>query len=369
MSALEWVRLCLVVIVFGFSLLALFKAPEGNVLWYCAIVATEAGYLVAPFVLLLAIPWSRPQSVGASVLAIAAALFLLSSLVRGMIAAPGIAQRVDAIWPGADDQPLRLTRLIPHRVGPHEVQHANFGGGDGTSLRADVYRGPPRAGPEPLVIVVHGGSWASGDQTQLPDINGWLASRGYVVVAITYRLAPEHPFPAALDDVIAAVAWARSLPGIDPTRTVLFGRSAGGHLALLAATRIPDLRGVIAYYAPNDMVWSWNHPTSPWVVNTPKTLGDFLGGTLDQVPDAYRAASPLDFAERLPPTLLVHGSRDELVFIEQSHRLDAALTKAGVPHLLVELPWATHGFDGTLWGPGGQIATWSVERFLANVTQ
>ena len=369
MPALEWARLGLAVVVFLFSLLALFRAPEGNVLWYGAIVATEAGYLLAPLVLLLAIPWATPRSVGASVLSIAAAMFLVSSLVRAAIAAPEIARRLDAVWPGAYDQPLRAAGLIPRGVGPHEVTHANFGGADGTSLRADIYRGPARAGPEPLVIVVHGGSWASGDQTQLPAIDGWLAARGYVVVAITYRLAPAHPFPAALDDVVAAVTWARSLPGVDPTRTVLFGRSAGGHLALLAATRIPDLRGVIAYYAPNDMVWSWHHPTSPWVVNTPKTLGDFLGGTLEQVPDVYRAASPLDFADRLPPTLLVHGTRDELVFVEQSHRLDAALTKAGVPHLLVELPWATHGLDGSLWGPGGQIATWSVERFLADVTR
>ena len=221
----------------------------------------------------------------------------------------------------------------------------------------------------PLVVVVHGGSWASGDETQLPDVNGWLAARGYVVVAITYRLAPAHPFPAALDDVIAAVAWARTLPGVDATRTVLFGRSAGGHLALLAATRIPDLKGVVAYYAPNDMVWSWNHPANPWVVNTPKTLGDFLGGTLDEKPDVYRAASPLDFAERLPPTLLLHGTRDELVFAEQSHRLDKRLTEAGVPHVLLELPWATHGFDGSLWGPGGQVSTWAVDRFLGAVTR
>jgi acetyl esterase/lipase len=365
---LEWVRLGLAALAFLFSLLAVFRAPEGSVLWYAAIAATEGGHVLAPLALLLAVPWGTPRSLPASVLAAGAAVLLASSLVRAANKAPRIAREVDALWPGPS-RPLVVSRLIPRGVGPHEVQHASFAGADGTSLGADVYRGPPRDGKEPLVIVVHGGSWASGDQTQLPAIDGWLAARGYVVAAITYRLAPAHPFPAALDDVVAAVAWARRLPGVDPTRTVLFGRSAGGHLALLAATRIPDLRGVIAYYAPNDMVWSWNHPTNPWVVNTPKTLADFLGGTLDEVPDVYRAASPLDFADRLPPTLLVHGTRDELVFVEQSHRLDARLTEAGVPHLLVELPWATHGFDGVLWGPGGQIGTWSVERFLANVTR
>jgi acetyl esterase/lipase len=367
MAPLEWARLGLVVIVFALSLLAVFRTPEGNVLWYAAIVATEAGYLVAPFVLLLAIPWSTPRSVGASVLAIAAALMFVSSLVRAFVAAPAIEAQLAEVWPGSDPA-LVASRLIPRPVRGFTKTHETFVAADGSSLGADVYRGPS-SDQAPLVVAIHGGSWASGDETQLPDLYGWLAARGYVVVAITYRLAPAHPFPAALDDVLAAIAWARGLPGVDATRTVLFGRSAGGHLALLAATRIDDLRGVIAYYPPSDLVWSWNHPTSPWVVNTPKTLGDFLGGTLDEVPDVYKTASPYDFAERLPPTLVIHGTRDELVFMEQSRRFDTRLTEVGVPHVLIELPWATHGFDGSMWGPGGQIASWADARFLAAVTR
>jgi acetyl esterase/lipase len=69
-----------------------------------------------------------------------------------------------------------------------------------------------------------------------------------------------------------------------------------------------------------------------------------------------------------PPTLLVHGRKDEIVWVEQSRRLDARLAEASRPRFLLELPWATHGCDFTLAGPCGQLTTYAVERFLAAVT-
>ncbi len=128
------------------------------------------------------------------------------------------------------------------------------------------------------------------------------------------------------------------------------------------------VRGVIALYPPTDLVWSWDHPTNPRVLDTPGVLRDFLGGSPAERPDAYRAASPLGLATAsAPPTLLVHGGRDELVFARQSQRLAERLAELRVPHLLVELPWATHGCDANLDGPSGQLLTFSVERFLAAV--
>ena len=70
-----------------------------------------------------------------------------------------------------------------------------------------------------------------------------------------------------------------------------------------------------------------------------------------------------------PPLLLIHGGRDELVFAEQSRRLAGRLDQAHARHLLLELPWATHGCDANPAGPGGQITTWAVERFLAAAFQ
>ena len=71
----------------------------------------------------------------------------------------------------------------------------------------------------------------------------------------------------------------------------------------------------------------------------------------------------------MPPTLLVHGANDPLVWHKQSERLHAKLDELGVPNVFVSLPWATHAFDYNLYGPSGQLTTYSIEWFLAAVTK
>ena len=94
-----------------------------------------------------------------------------------------------------------------------------------------------------------------------------------------------------------------------------------------------------------------------------------MGGSPARVEQAYFDASPINFVSAgSPPTLLIHGLRDELVPPDQSARLDDRLQKAGVKHLLVSLPWATHGCDRSFAGPCGQLTTYAVERFLDAVT-
>jgi acetyl esterase/lipase len=379
MTRLEALRLLATCVAFVVALLAVFPAPEGNVLWYLAIAATEFGVLLAPLALALAIPVGGGRvSRYISAVAVLAFLLLLSPLMRAFHHArdPGTLA-VSAAFPDppregpdspASTAPFSLGRLVHLRVGGFSRRTESFTGAAGQAQVADVSEPLGAEGPRPLVVVVHGGSWSGGDQTQLAALNGYLAARGHTVVALTYRLAPTHPFPAALDDVVAGVRWAQSLPKVDPGRTVLLGRSAGGHLALLAATHIEGLRGVVALYAPNDLVWSWNHPRSPWVLDTPGTLRAFLGGPLDTHRARFDAASPLLRADALPPTLLIHGTRDELVSAEQSRRLAKRLAELGTRHAFLELPWATHGLDASLRGPGGQASTWAIERFLASVT-
>ena len=97
-------------------------------------------------------------------------------------------------------------------------------------------------------------------------------------------------------------------------------------------------------------------------------MEDYLGGTYSQVPENYRQSSPIEFASvSSPPTLLLHGGNDVLVAFEHSRRLNNKLHQLGVRHYLLALPWATHGFDYNLNGPGGQLSTNLVERFLASV--
>ena len=116
---------------------------------------------------------------------------------------------------------------------------------DSGPLAADVYR-PQGPGPFPAMLVVHGGAWRMGARADLAAIAEALAQHGYTAVAIDYRLAPAHKFPAQIYDCQAAVRWIRSHAvqlKIDPARIGGFGYSAGGHLvALLGALDDKELR-------------------------------------------------------------------------------------------------------------------------------
>ena len=203
----------------------------------------------------------------------------------------------------------------------------------------------------------------------------FLAGRGFAVADIIYRLAPKWRFPAPVEDVRAAIGFLRAGAdslGIDPNQIVLLGRSAGGQIALTAAYSLKDpaIRGVISLYGPTDMYWGWDHPSNPEVIDTPRNLREYLGGRPSEVPAAYDAASPIRLVtSSVPPTLFLHGGRDELVSPEDSARLSKRLTEAGVRNLNVSLPWATHGFDYIVRGPGGQISAYAIEYFLETVTR
>jgi acetyl esterase/lipase len=187
-----------------------------------------------------------------------------------------------------------------------------------------------------------------------------LAHQGYAVAAIAYRFAPVHRFPAQSLDVRSAISLLRLRAdelGFDPNAIALLGRSAGGQLALLAAYTQSDsaIKGVISFYGPTDLVWGYEHPAARLVIDSRGTLTDFIGGTPDKNLE-YRQASPLNYVRNAPPTLLIHGTRDELVNVRNSRRLASALTRAGKPVTFLELPWATHGCDYFLNGPCGQIS-------------
>jgi acetyl esterase/lipase len=243
---------------------------------------------------------------------------------------------------------------------------------DGQPLKLDLYRPLQARGPVPGVLVIHGGSWQGGDQTQLAALNSYLAARGYLVAAITYRLAPAHPFPAAYNDVRDALAFLRANApdlGLDPSRLALLGRSAGGQLALLAAYRAdPPVRGVVSFYGPTDLRWGYANPGNSLVIDSQGTLRAYLGGNPDEVGAQYDAAAPIGFVgPHSPPTLLIHGARDELVSVRHAEFLAERLRANNRPHLLLRLPWATHGCDYNWSGPSAQLSTYAIERFLAAV--
>jgi acetyl esterase/lipase len=370
----------------GLSVLTVVEAPT-SLLWLVALGVTEWGHwLVAPSLLVWWPGWNRSWlGVAGAMLGSVAAVLFATPLARAVALTsswpdtlpPFIREGRSPIAPGASPRsaPLVFSDLlfgIPlPDVTRHEVVFASQGG---RPLALDLYRsnGVTQA---PVVVIVHGGSWQHGDRGELSGLNRYLAARGYAVASVSYRFAPLWPFPAARDDVREAITFLKKhagAHGLDPSRIVLLGRSAGGQIALsLAYAGLdPDIRGVVSFYAPADMTYGYEHPSNPRVLDSIGVLEAYLGGSPSQAPATYEAASPIRFVgPRTVPTLLIHGGRDELVFPVHSERLAARLAEAQRPHYFLRLPWATHGCDAHFGGPCGQISTYAIERFLAAVTQ
>lgn len=213
----------------------------------------------------------------------------------------------------------------------------------------------------------------AGSADELGGWNSWLAAKGYAVAAVDYRLVPTDAWPAQREDVLAAVAHLRAEAprlGIDPERIVFLGRSAGGQIAsAIAATGEHGwLRGCVCLYSPFDMVFAHEHGSDDDMLRSRWLLRCFLGGTPEQEPAAYRGASAyLTVRKEAPSFLLLHGARDELVWIAQGERFAQRLAELDVPHAFLKLPWATHAFDYNMNGPGGQVATACLEAFLRRV--
>jgi acetyl esterase/lipase len=253
---------------------------------------------------------------------------------------------------------------------------------EGRALALDVYR-PAATGRVPAIVVVHGGGWSAGDKGEAPLASAWLAARGYAVFDVQYRLAPPPTWQAAVGDVKCAIGWVKRRSGeagvdVDPAHVTLLGRSAGGHLALLAAYAPDDpalppscdagdtrVASVISFYGVTDLAWAWEHPMNPRVFDARARLGNYVGGTPATEPARFRALSPVERATAAaPPTLLVHGGSDQIVSVEQSERLDRRLGALGVPHETLLIPYAQHGFDFIAGGLGAQLAEDAVLRFL-----
>lgn len=245
-----------------------------------------------------------------------------------------------------------------------------FAAPEGLQLALDVYKPPVQGRGYPVIVQVHGGSWQRGGRTDQETFARYFASRGYVVLAIDYRLAPRWQWPAQLDDVTAAMAWIRTNEMThegDADRVAVLGRSAGGHLALMAAySGKAQVRSVISYYGPTDLTEGWNDPPQPDPASVRGLLETFLGGDPSTVPSRYTEASPVTWASgRVPPTMQIQGARDHVVRPRFARDLHQRLQAAGTTSVLLEIPWSEHAFDEVPHGLGGQLSVYYVERFLS----
>lgn len=228
---------------------------------------------------------------------------------------------------------------------------------DGVDLQMDVYYPGETGGPAPAILYVHGGGWTSGskDRGSGTDAIPELLERGFVVVAIDYRLAPQYQWPAQLEDAKCAVRHLRANAadyGIDPSRIGAYGGSAGGHLVSMLGVTDGDegFEGDGGYDGVSSRVQAVVDMFGPanLTVEFPGGNDQILAtvfGVESRTSAVVAAASPVTWVSPDdPPFLILHGEDDDLVPLSQSQAFLETLQAAGVESDLIVVENATHGF-------------------------
>lgn len=252
----------------------------------------------------------------------------------------------------------------------HKHDDIPFAEVDGITLKLDLAR-PSSAGPHPCVVCWHGGAWKAGSRKDLsrPGLIDFglgekslleaLASQGYVAVSASYRLLPQHRWPAMIQDAKTVIRYLRANAekyGIDPNRIAAAGFSAGGHLASLVgtATDVPEFEGslysqhssrvqcVVDFFGPKDLTLYTLTPGIEKSFITP-----LFGGPSNEKLQEIKKASPITHVSKSTvPFLIMHGMLDVVVPIKHSDEFQKRLAAAGVPAEYIRLPYKGHGWFG-----------------------
>jgi acetyl esterase/lipase len=287
--------------------------------------------------------------------------------LRGIVS----AELLDTAWPAPERTPP-VWKALRHR---RYLYRTSVQYGNNPAQLLDVWRRKDLpAAPAPVLIFVPGGAWVHGSRTlQGYTLLSHLAEMGWVCLSIDYRVAPHHRWPRHIIDVKTAIAWARANVdkfGGDRNFVAVAGCSAGGHLSALAGltanapeyqAELPEgsdtsVDAVVGIYGRYD----WEDRSTAERVR----FVDFLERVvvrrrIDRHPDVFRNASPIARVHpKAPPFLVIHGSRDTVIPVEQARRFAERLRL--VSHSVVgylELPGAGHGFDLTDGARTGAMAT------------
>lgn len=248
-----------------------------------------------------------------------------------------------------------------------EIPYRTIGGQE---LRLDIAVPSEGTGPFPAIVCLHGGGWSMGSKGSYRKYLPEFARLGYAAAGISYRLAPGDPFPAPVEDALAAVSFLRANAlrwNLNPKRISILGASAGAHLALLAGfDPKADVEAVIDISGPVDLR-DWRMGPGPEKAlrdTVGKSSADLTMELLGGLPP--EAASPLLYVRKgAPPVFVIHWREDQAVAAAQAERLLRALTEAGVLH---EALWF-EGRGHALAGKGVEQIVPKTVEFLNRLAQ
>lgn len=378
------IRIILIIILFIASLVNFFPVFSKHV-WYVGIAVPEFPWIFMLVALALFFwSWySKKFRVFSLILSGFTFMILTSPIIRAYNVGSHLDQDLENSFGVVDSdmsgfhqkKPFSFFQMFTGNGAkdiPFKTYHYSKNGGVDLTLN---FTPSAVSGIRPCLIVVHGGSWTRGNNSEIAAANNYFANAGYQVATINYRLAPKFSSPAQQEDLHSAFKWLRQHSTelkIDTTNFVLMGRSAGASIILTMGYTGNEngVKGIAAFYGAVALPWSYKNPDNPYIMDSRQVERDFLGGTPEEVPEKYNAESPLfHVTADSPPTFLAHGSNDAHVWHIQSVAMKRALDKHNVKNYLLTIPWGTHGFEYNLNGPAGQLSMYSVERFFYSVTQ
>jgi len=236
------------------------------------------------------------------------------------------------------------------------------------ALALDLYLPGPSAKPVPLVVLVHGGGWASGERTNLAPLAARLAARGYAAATVSYRLSGQALYPAAIDDVKDAVRWLRTRAGgygIDPGRVAIAGGSAGGQIASLVGMTEPGaIRAVVNIDGLSDFTTEEARKNEDDPNKKPSAAGAWFGGRYAEKEALWREASPITHVGKdSPPVLFVVSGVPR--FSVGREAMAAKLASYGIHSETHALPATPHSF--WLFDPWLAPTVEAMDGFLARV--
>jgi acetyl esterase len=235
------------------------------------------------------------------------------------------------------------------------IEDITIPGPDGIRMPARIYR-PPGSGPFPVLLHFHGGGWVGGSISN-DDLRCHVTARraGIIIVSLDYRLAPEHPFPAGLEDAYAALLWLHSNApeiGVDPHRIGLSGSSAGANLAIGATFLTRDRAGprvkfqLLAYPVCDT---SRSQPSHQENATSPLLTSDMMAWFIGQylppgIPAEHPLVAPLRATNfhNLPPALIITAECDPLR--DEAATFACRLRDAGIQVTCTCYDGMVHGF-------------------------